>query len=137
MTYETETSTMPDLSSFTFTAESAGVPPDAPRWARGNASRAYWVTLSRDAERMGLFFYCGPLAAPPTLGDVLGSLCSDATYADDPGELDAVTEGLPYSEARKVADAIERQTAELRDLLGDDFDAFVFPGDADPPADFR
>ena len=62
--------------------------------------------------------------AEPTLELILQSLQCDARIHEF-DEYDDVLGDIPYTTARKMADAIERQTNRLRDLLADDYDNFL------------
>lgn len=88
------------------------------------------VTLTRGGpftphRTMSLVYRTGmAIEGPPELSDVLESVQSDARTIEW-GELDDVLDDMPYSKARKIADAMERQTRQLRRFFGDDFDAFM------------
>jgi hypothetical protein len=105
----------------TMTAEAAG-----PANWQGIDSNKWDVELRRgDGFVMRLPFYRGVgIPGEPTLTDVLDCLQSESSILINE-ELDDVLGDMPYSKARAMADAIERQTNDLRRLLGDDFDAFL------------
>lgn len=75
--------------------------------------------VMRVIYRMGM-----ALDRAPELGEVLESLQSDARIVID-NAFDEVFGDAPYSVARKMADEMTAQTKSLRNLLADDFDAFM------------
>ena len=122
------------LPRITLSAERHPNPLAAPPWPDNGppwSGTAWLCTLTCEGRTMTVPYFMGPaLTGAPKVGDVLDCLTSDAQYVDDPADLDDITAGMPYSKARKVADAITEQADELRALLGDAFDAYVHRGPA-------
>lgn len=72
-------------------------------------------------------------AMPPTTGDVLECLASDATYPDEYTDFEGFAYEMGYVDndetlrvARRTWTAIHEQTAELRELLGEFFDDVLY-----------
>lgn len=92
-------------------------------------STAWTVTLRYGGRSESFAFYTGPaIRATPTAADLLDSLFSDATYVEDgPWEMAEEMGVSTAAEARKMVTetypAIVANTAQLRRLLGNDYDA--------------
>jgi hypothetical protein len=97
----------------------------------GQQMHAWNVILERGGpftghRTMRLPFYMGlGLAGPPQLADVLECLASDAAIVEN-DELDDIVTGMPFREARRLAEALEEQARELRVFLEGDYDSFVW-----------
>lgn len=97
-----------------------GMPPGSMHWL---------CTIRRGGETMAVPFSQGPAhTEPPTAADVLNCLASDASsienapdwldWAEEMGFGDEGASGM--RKARDTYQAIERQSADLRELLGGD-----------------
>lgn len=91
----------------------------------------YEVRLTRHGQSMTVPFRMGTglvdedlAPREPSLSDVLQSLSFDAQIVTN-DELDDVLGDMPFSKARKIAEAMEAQTSRLRRLLGRDFETFI------------
>jgi hypothetical protein len=96
---------------------------------------AYTVRLNRGDESMRVPWRQGlGLTDPPTAADVLESLLSDAAGAG--GDFDDWCADYGYdTDSRKAYatwEAVKAHTAELADLLGEDFETAVYPQDESP-----
>jgi len=94
---------------------------------------AWKVTLRYEGRIMSTPFYSGiGNTDAPTAADVLECLLSDASSADM--DYDDWRGEFGYEDeqtARRTYNAVVRQTAKLRSLLGDHFDEYVWPEDID------
>jgi len=93
-------------------------------------SNGYSCTLAYKKRRMKLDFFMGSaIAHPPTSSDVLDVLLSDASTVENASSFEDWAGELGYDvdsrTAEKIYRAVSRQTQKLRDLLGDDYQAFL------------
>lgn len=88
------------------------------------------VTLRYRGRRLTVDFYTGPAAAEPDAASVMECLASDASsVANARGFEDWCSEYGYDTDSRKAERTFKTcaaQTAKLRVLLGDDFDALVY-----------
>lgn len=124
MTTTTEPVTLEIVSGPDYYAES-----DGERWEH----HAYVVRLSRGDRSMEVPWRAGiGITDDPTAADVLEALLSDAASIENArGDFEEWAPELGFDPDSRRAEAIfqraTKQTDELRELLGDDFDAAVFP----------
>jgi hypothetical protein len=88
----------------------------------------YKVTLKRpDGRRMKVPFSCGSACGKPDAATVLDCLCSDATFPDT---FEDFCSEFGYDtdsrRAERTFKACLKTRDELREFLGDDFDAVVY-----------
>jgi hypothetical protein len=97
-------------------------------WAR---DASHWLVTIRCEDRtMAVHFSQGSaLTQPPALEDVLDCVAADAASVDDARSWEEWAEDLgyfpfddadDYRRARWAFETVERQAAELRELIGDD-----------------
>ena len=104
----------------TFTGERAP-------WAdRPGMEQVGWrVELRYQRRRMTVQFYS---TSEPTIADVLECIYSDATSADE--SFEEWADNMGYDEDSRSAyatwEAVQAQAAQLRRLLGDDYDRLVY-----------
>lgn len=98
---------------------------------------AYRVTLRYQGRQMTTPYKTGlGWTNAPTAADVLESLLSDASSIENGNDFEDWASNYGFNPDSRKAEAIYKatvkQTNKLRRLLGDDFDAAVFPeGDED------
>src|SRR5262249_20478447 len=95
-------------------------------------SDPWTVVLRYKGRRMTVPFYMGPaLAREPNAEDVMEALCSDASSAENSFENWCGDYGYDTDSRRaeRTYQAVQKQTAKLRRLLGDDFDRIVYGDD--------
>jgi hypothetical protein len=98
-------------------------------------ARGYSCTLVYQGRRMSTDFWQGTgISEPPTVADVFDCLLSDAAtiessrdfeeWAADMGhDIDSVSD---LRRAKKLYNAVSRQTERLKRLLGYDYDTFLY-----------
>ena len=96
-------------------------------WAdRPGMEQVGWeVELRYQGRRMSVKFYS---TSEPTIDDVLECVYSDASDAEEPFADWAASMGYDEDSRRAYAtwEAVQAQTAQLRRLLGSDFDRLVY-----------
>ena len=93
-------------------------------WAK--TATHYRATFRYQGRRMTVPFSTGSAwTSPPTVADVLNSLVTDARDADEPFDDWCAIYGYDSDSRRaeRIYKAVQRQTRQLRRLLGDDYDA--------------
>ncbi len=91
-------------------------------------ARGYHITLRYNRRKMHLDFWQGlGILRKPTAHAVLECLLSDASGADEEFEYWCDNYGYDSDsrKAEKIYKAVQIQTANLRKLLGDDFNRFI------------
>lgn len=116
--------------------------PDATADADGWEHYAYTVRLTRGAVSIEVPWKQGvAITDDPTAARVLECLILDASGYENAADFEDWATGYGMDTDSRSAEAtyraVEEQTAKLRELLGDDFDAAVSPpydpDDNDPP----
>lgn len=96
---------------------------------------AWTVELHYQGRTMVTPFYTGQMAGEPTVRDVLECLLSDASGVANSESFEDWCGDYGYDtdsrKAERTYNACVEQTESLRQLLGDDFDAAVFPSNGD------
>jgi hypothetical protein len=105
----------------------------APYRADWPDAHPYTVTLRYHRRRMTVPFYTGPgWNREPDVEDVMECLRSDASSVVNTAGFEEWAEELGLDPDSRRAESVyrqaRRQTEELRELLGDDFERIVFPG---------
>jgi hypothetical protein len=93
-------------------------------------ARGYTCTLVYRGRRMTVDFWMGTdIGHEPTSGDVLASLLSDASTHDNSSSFEDWAADLGLDPDSRAAERTYRQvarlTAQLKRLLGDEYDSFM------------
>lgn len=112
---------------------------EGPDWRQdedGWEHNAYKVRLSYDGRRLTVPWRAGlGITEAPSARDVLEALLMDAAGYENAPSFEEWAEEYGYDEDSRKAEAtyraVERQTRGLKRLLSDDYDAAVFPTEAD------
>ena len=94
-----------------------------------HAAFSYRVTLRYQRRQMSVDFHCGSHAGEPSIDGVLDCLASDSIGIDNaPDFWDWCDEyGMePTREGKATFEAVKAQAADLRHLLGEDFEDIVY-----------
>lgn len=128
------TSTNTPFGTLTMVASRVEVDSTSPEWAQDSGATGWSCEFTYDhtGQTATFPFYQGPAHTdPPTAGDVLECLLTDAHYIYE-DEMDDLVADMPYSKAKLVVESMTKLAHDLNTLLGNEtFDTMVY-GEWDP-----